>query len=370
VTIDTSAFIVQTHDYIEPSVQERDVVREALNRLDTKEMAKLVRGGELQNIPPDVFYITGASGTTCYTLLDKGIPNIILSDGPAGINIANHVRVMPDGREIVVGVPEKYNWGKMAQMMCMMASKQDGVDVYRYATSWPVEELLAQSWDADLMEEIGKAIAKEMQEFGITIWLAPGMNIHRNPLCGRTFEYFSEDPFLTGKLAAAISRGVQSVSGKGVTLKHFCCNNQEDNRNYVSSNVNERALREIYLKGFSIAVKEASPAAIMTSYNKLNDVYTANRHDLCTDILCCEWGFRGAVMTDWNSCGNAGNGRPELCIPAGNDLIMPGSDYDEKCVLEALANGVISPKSLRNSAARVLNMVFSDNCSYEHIKAQ
>ena len=197
-----------------------------------------------------------------------------------------------------------------------------------------------------------------MEEFGVTLLLAPGMNIHRNPLCGRNFEYFSEDPLLTGKLAAAQIRGAQSYKGIGLTVKHFCCNNQEDNRNGVSSNVNERALREIYLRGFQIAVREGRPLALMTSYNKLNGVYTANRHDLDTDILRCEWGFQGIVMTDWNSC-DAGHVDPARCVPAGTDLVMPGTDHDRQLILAAARSGEISKEALRRSAARVLHLVLS-----------
>ena len=143
----------------------------------------------------------------------------------------------------------------------------------------------------------------------------------------------------------------------GTTIKHFCANNQEDNRNYVSSNINERALREIYLKGFEIAVKESQPKSVMTSYNKLNGTYTANHGELLNGILRNEWGFEGLVMTDWNSCGNTGNGNPALCVPAGNDLVMPGSAYDQEMILEALKKGEIRTEVLRSAAARVLKVM-------------
>lgn len=167
---------------------------------------------------------------------------------------------------------------------------------------------------------------------------------------------------LTGRMAAALTRGVQSRPGVGVSVKHFCCNNSEDNRNGISANVSERALREIYLKGFEIAVREAQPWTVMSSYNQLNHVYTANRHDLLTDILRCEWGFEGVVMTDWGST-NEKAGAPENCAPAGNDLIMPGSDFDRRRVLEALADGRLTPAQVRRSACRVLRLMLAAHTS-------
>ena len=150
------------------------------------------------------------------------------------------------------------------------------------------------------------------------------MNIHRNPLCGRNFEYYSEDPFLSGTLAAAVTRGVQSRRGCGVTIKHFACNNQEDNRMGVDAHVSERTLREIYLRGFEIAVKEGAPTAIMSSYNLINGVHAANSKDLCTRIAREEWGFDGVIMSDWNTTVPEDGSIPWVCVAAGNDIIMPG----------------------------------------------
>lgn len=151
------------------------------------------------------------------------------------------------------------------------------------------------------MDEFGRAIAAEMEEFHIDLWLAPGLNIHRNPLCGRNFEYYAEDPLLSGMIAAAVTRGVQHDGSRGVTIKHFACNNQEDHRMGVDVRVSERALREIYLRGFEIVVKAAAPAAIMTSYNRINGVQAANSRDLCTVVARKEWGFGGLIMSDWNT---------------------------------------------------------------------
>ena len=151
------------------------------------------------------------------------------------------------------------------------------------------------------MHTLGRMIAGEMNEFEVTLWLAPGMNIHRNPLCGRNFEYYSEDPLLAGSMAAAMTQGVQSIPGCGTTIKHFACNNQEDNRMGSDSILSERTLREIYLKGFETAIRSAQPMAMMTSYNLINGVHAANNYDICTKAARDEWGFAGAIMTDWTT---------------------------------------------------------------------
>lgn len=207
------------------------------------------------------------------------------------------------------------------------------------------------------MYEVGQGVALEMQEFHVDLWLAPGMNIHRNPLCGRNFEYYSEDPLLSGKLAAAITKGVQSRSGCGVTIKHFACNNQEDNRMGIDIHVGERALREIYLRGFEIAVKESRPMAIMTSYNLINGIHTANRKDLCTDIARGEWGFSGMIMSDWSTTAPDDGSIPWKCIEAGNDLIMPGSRKDEEDIREALVRGDLKEADIRACATRILSTI-------------
>ena len=188
------------------------------------------------------------------------------------------------------------------------------------------------------------------------------MNIHRNPLCGRNFEYFSEDPVLTGKIAAALTRGVQTKDGNYATIKHFACNNVEDNRTFSNSNVNERALREIYLKGFEICVKESAPKSVMTSYNLINGTYTPNSYDLCTKVLRNEWGFDGVVMTDWFST-NKGQGRNDLAIKAGNDLIMPGGNFYKKEILKGLKKGTITVEDLKRATANVLRQILYSRVS-------
>ena len=224
-----------------------------------------------------------------------------------------------------------------------------GLRLNSTATAWPVSTLLACTWDIALMEEIGNAIGNEAIISSVDVWLAPGMNIHRNPLCGRNFEYLSEDPFLTGKIAAAITKGVQS-KGIGVTLKHYAANNQETNRSGVDTIVSERALREIYLKGFEIAVKEAKPWCIMTSYNLINGAETAERYDLVTTVLRDEWGFDGLVMTDWSN--NSAHWKEAI---AGNDVKMPSGETAS--LLSAVEGGTLQRWELERNVKRVLELV-------------
>ena len=360
LTADPADFVTEAAHYTEPDITETEQEQKILDSLTVEELSWFLQGGALRNPPKGAFEIHGAAGKTVTELLNKGIRNVIFSDGPAGLNIGNKVKALPMGGFAPAAVPERYSWGVMGTAMKAQLEKIPGQIVYRYATAWPVEMLLAQTWNRELLRTIGDAVSEEMLNFGITIWLAPGMNIHRNPLGGRAFEYYSEDPVLTGEMAAALTRGVQSHQGLGVSVKHLCCNNSEDNRNGISANVSERALREVYLRGFEIAVKKSQPKTVMSSYNMLNHVYTANRHDLLTDILRCEWGFEGLVMTDWGST-NDHAGRPELAAPAGNDLIMPGADYDRERILKAIADGKLSPDTVRRSACRVLRMMLAAN---------
>ena len=349
--VDPAAFVCETTDYTEPHAAESPRVREVLDSLTTEQQVELLRGGDLQNQTPGQHQITGAGGKTAITLREQGVPNIVFSDGPAGVNVVEEIILTADGGTKPAKMIERYNWGLMKQLAKRMCGGE-GRHVYRYATAWPVEMLLAQSWDTALLEEVGAAVADELTEFGVTLLLAPAMNIHRNPLCGRNYEYYSEDPLITGKMAAAYVRGMQSKPGVGATIKHFCCNNQEDNRIAVNENVSERALREIYLRGFEIAVKESDPLALMTSYNKLNGTYSGCRRDLVTDILRCEWSYKGLVMTDWGTSYD-----PAAALHAQVDMMMPGCDADRDAVLAGLADGSITRAEVRRAAARVLALI-------------
>ena len=299
--------------------------------------------------------VPGTAGETSEALLDQyGIPSLIMADGPAGIRLQQTYEVDRE-KDTVYGTGVL---GSLENGYLVGRKDHEGAErYYQYCTAFPVGTALAQSWNKKLMEQFGRKVAAEMEEFHINLWLAPGLNIHRNPLCGRNFEYYSEDPFLAGTLAAAVTRGVQSRRGCGVTIKHFACNNQEDNRMGVDAHVSERTLREIYLRGFEIAVKEGAPTAIMSSYNLINGVHAANSKDLCTRIAREEWGFDGVIMSDWNTTVPEDGSIPWVCVAAGNDIIMPGNPDDDKNIRDAYKEGKLTEKEIRLCADRILKLI-------------
>lgn len=261
--------------------------------------------------------VAGSAGQH-YAIPRLGVEPIVYADGPAGL------RIDP-------------------------TRKEDEGEYY--CTAFPVGATLAASWDVDLVKEVTTAMGNEVLEYGADVLLAPAINIHRTPLCGRNFEYYSEDPVLAGKIAAAYIQGIQS-NGVGVSLKHFAVNSQETCRNGVDARLSERALREIYLKGFEIAVKEADPWTIMSSYNKVNGTLASENRHLLTEILRDDWGFGGFVMTDWWA---EENGARQ--IAAGNDLQMPGTARQYNDIVEAVKNGTLDEKVLDESIRRIMNVM-------------
>lgn len=353
-----------SHKYEKPAIYQNDKVDAIINKLTINEMIDVVVGTGMF-IGKNRIDIPGSVGNTTSKLYKKGLINVALCDGPAGLRLAREAGMYKAGFTKPYSMPLSFfeNFPRIVKRF-MTANRKKTKPVYQYATAFPVGTALAQTWNMNLLEQIGEAIGTEMKEYGITYWLAPALNIQRNPLCGRNFEYFSEDPLISGKSAAAIVRGVQTQDGLYTTIKHFLCNNQEDNRNYVSCNVHERTLREIYLKGFKIAVEEANAAAVMTSYNRINGIYAPESYDACTKVLRNEWGFKGVVMTDWMSTGKD-KASSAKSISAGNDLIMAGTSFDKKDIRKAIKAGTLDIDDLRRCCANVIHSIANSSIAQE-----
>ena len=335
--------------------------KDLVSKIKTEELIPLLYGVDSSDVVQQVGAVAtstpGSAGQTTASLQSYGIPSALLADGPAGLRLAKEYQADKDSGKIYFdGISQSICGGFFAQDH----HRQNTVTRYQYCTAFPVGTLLAQSWNLELLKEVGLAVAREMKEFNINFWLAPGMNIQRNPLCGRNFEYYSEDPLVSGKCAAAITSGVQEKAACFTTIKHYACNNQEDNRVGVDVVVSERALREVYLRGFEIAVKESQPGAIMTSYNLINGLHSANNNFLCTDVARKEWGFKGLIMTDWATTFDFGGSLAWKCIKAGNDLIMPGSNkFDRDNIKEALKNGDLTEADIRSCAERIVSLLLA-----------
>ena len=344
----------------------REEARAFADTLSAEQLIALASGdpgkGQGSNLGSAGISVPGSAGETNDCALEQNLASIVLADGPAGLRLMKHYNVH-EGK--IVNKP--FMFSLEGGIFCEGMPEDPGETYYQYCTAIPVGTLLAQTWDTALMREVGAMIGGEMEIFGVTLWLAPGMNIHRNPLCGRNFEYYSEDPLLSGRIAGAMTDGVQSVPGCGTTIKHFACNNQEDNRMGSDSIVSERALREIYLKGFEIAIKESQPMSVMTSYNLINGVHAANCNDLCTKAARCEWGFEGMIMTDWTTTEKGPDCTASGCMRAGNDLVMPGAVCDRKNLEQELAEGKLAIEDLKACISRLVNIVWQSN-QYENAK--
>ncbi|MGJ9384682.1 glycoside hydrolase family 3 protein, partial [Salipaludibacillus sp. CF4.18] len=293
-------------------------IDEVIRAMTLEEKAKMVVGSGM----PGMFgnpkaEVAGAVGVT-HAIPRLGIPVLLFADGPAGLRIS--------------------------------PIREDETDTY-YSTAFPIETALASTWDKKMVEAIGVAIGNEVKDYGLDILLAPALNLHRNPLGGRNFEYFSEDPLLTGEMGTSYVNGVQS-NDVGATVKHFVANNQETNRMKIDTIVSQRALRELYLKGFEIAVKEANPWAVMSAYNQLNGIYTSQNEELLTTVLREDWNFNGFVMTDWFAGVD-----PIEQMRAGNDLIMPGEQQHIAKITDAVKNGLLDEDILDRNIKHILKIV-------------
>ena len=308
----------------EPQLSEHNIDK-VVKAMTPEEKALLVTGIEMDKgtdihtavIGASAQKVAGAAGAT-HAIPRLGIPSVVLADGPAGLRIA---------------------------------PTREGEERTYYCTHFPIASLLSSTWNQPLVEEVGRAIGNEALEYGVDILLAPALNIHRNPLNGRNFEYYSEDPFLSGKIASSYVRGIQS-NGVGTSLKHFAANNHETNRTGVDVRVDERTLREIYLRGYEITVNEADPWTVMTSYNKINGLYTSEDPHLLQDILRDDWGFGGAVVTDW-----FGGKDTKAQMRAGNDMLQPGrvSQYEE--IVSGVKDGSLDEKCLDRNVAHILSLI-------------
>lgn len=301
----------------------KNPVKEVVAAMTLEEKANVIVGA-LYRARTDTMVIVRTTGSVpgvagCTNAVPRlGIPSIVFADGPAGLR--------------------------------MDAIREGDSNIY-YCTHFPIGTVLACSWNQSLVENVGKAIGNEVLEYGVDVLLAPALNIQRNPLCGRNFEYYSEDPVVSGKIAAAYVRGLQS-NGVGVSVKHFAANNQETNRMLNDSRVSQRALRELYLRGFEIAISESNPWTVMTSYNKLNGTFTSEDADLLETLLRDEWGYKGVVMTDWFAGTNAA-----FQVKAGNDMIQPGIGNQIEAIVEGVQNGTLDEALVDRNVERILNLI-------------
>ena len=363
IKIDLSACETEVIDY-----ERSSFVDPVLDNMSDEELAYLnmggfnPKGGILSVIGDASSRVAGAAGESTSALEGKGIGCIVVADGPAGLRLARHFYKDKKGIHAIGStMPETMLelLPKPVTLLINLTSRPPrGAKIFeQYTTALPIGTAIAQSWDPKFAYLCGDIVGSEMEIFHVDLWLAPALNIHRSVLCGRNFEYFSEDPIISGKFAAALTRGVQSHKGKGVTIKHYAANNQETNRYGNSSNASERVLRELYLRGFEICIRESRPLAVMSSYNLINGVHTSESAELCQDILRSEFGFKGLLMTDWIVGGDLLSNGSKYDAPSaprvaasGHSLFMPGSKKDYEELVQGIKDGIVSRAQLKWNA--------------------
>ncbi|MCQ2596366.1 MAG: glycoside hydrolase family 3 C-terminal domain-containing protein [Treponema sp.] len=359
-----SDFVIKSVSY-----EKEYPVDEEIKKLTDEELCLLSigffwpQGKEAQVVGNSGNRVAGAAGESISV---GDIPSIVMADGPAGVRICKKYyqedgRCMPISDALPASFMDLLTEEAAQKLLDEQKKLEETKKVeYQYATAIPIGTAIAQSFNEDFAELCGDIVGEESVRFGVHLWLAPAQNIHRNVLCGRNFEYYSEDPLVSGKMSAAITKGVQKHEGCGVTIKHFAANNQELNRTSSNSCVSERAMREIYLRGFEICVKEANPLSVMSSYNLVNGVHTNENPGLLSDILRCEWGFESLLMTDWVINGgmipaDAKHKSPTVwgVTKAGGDVFMPGSQRDFEQLAEGFKAGKVSRNQLEINATRI-----------------
>ena len=372
ITIDQDAIVTKSVEYD----KEYDILPE-IEKLSDEEAALLNIGGFDPNKGGMAAIIGNAGSKVCgsagetSSFVRSEFPVLSMADGPAGLRIAKEYFEDAKGKHAVgvAAFPESmldFLSGPAKFFMNLIGGGKKpkaGTDIkYQYCTAIPIGFAIAQSFNTELAMMYGDIVGTEMEMFGVNLWLAPALNIHRSIRCGRNFEYYSEDPLISGLMSAAITNGVQKHPGCGTTIKHYAANNKELNRYCNNSMVSERAMREIYTKGFGIAVRESQPHALMTSYNLLNGQHTAESRGLIEDILRSEYGYEGIVMTDWviqmaaMSQSAHRNSKARFVAAAGGDLFMPGGKADYEDLKAGMAAGDVSAKQVRINASRVLAM--------------
>ncbi len=373
LSIPADAFTIRITDYDELDKSEESGIEEAVRALSDEQLVYANLGAftpaaEQNVVGSAARQVAGAAGETTSRLKEAGFPALVMADGPAGLRLSKEYYRDENGAYEIGGfgipetmaefLPEKER--KALEAAGVLKAPEGKEVLHQYCTAIPIGTALAQSFDLSFAESCGDIVGREMERFGVQFWLAPALNIHRSVLCGRNFEYFSEDPLVSGRMAAALTKGVQKHKGRAVTIKHFAANNQETNRNGNNSRVSERALREIYLRGFEYCIREARPVSVMSSYNLLNGVHTSERRDLCRDVLRAEFGFDGLLMTDWvvrvmeKPDNRYREAREPEIASAGTNLMMPGEEPNFTDLMEALKNGKISRKQLEINASGLL----------------